>query len=108
MRPFIKVLGNAVLAISAVSVAAPGTASANQLCGERDEFVEKLNRAYGERPASAGLESEGNLVEIFRSDEGSWTILATQPTGISCIVAVGEAWTEGDWKAGSSKGDLAL
>lgn len=98
-----------ILSIAAFAVfAVPGDAGANgQLCGERDEFVQKLNKTYGERPSSAGLESEGNVFEVFRSDEGSWTILATRPSGVSCIVAVGDAWIEGDWEPGG-KDDVAL
>jgi len=99
----------APLSLGLVAVlAAPDAVRAGQVCSERQDFVEKLHKAYGERPASAGFESGGNMVEIFRSDGGSWTILATQPSGISCIVAVGEAWTEGDWEAGGAKDELAL
>lgn len=78
------------------------------MCGEREDFAQKLNKAYGERPSSAGLESEGSVFEVFRSDEGSWTILSTQPTGLSCIVAVGDAWFEGDWAPGEQSDDVAL
>lgn len=98
-----------VSAIAGMSyIATPGSVAAEQTCGERDEFVQKLSQSYGERPSSVGLESKGRILEIFRSDKGSWTILATQASGISCIVAVGESWIEGDWKPTDTTDDRTL
>lgn len=105
----IRTFSALLLASFVLAASAPGEAMASgQLCGERKDFIKKLNKAYGERPSSVGLESEGNIFEILRSDEGSWTILATRPSGVSCVVAVGDAWIEGDWKPGEDLDDLAL
>ena len=35
----------------------------------------------------------GKLIQVFVSTEtGTWTIISTAPTGVSCIVAAGESW----------------
>ncbi len=41
-----------------------------------------------------GLASTGNLVELLISSGGTWTILVTNPSGITCVAAVGEDWQE--------------
>ena len=39
-----------------------------------------------------GLAADGSVVEVLAATSGSWTILVTKPTGVSCVVASGEAW----------------
>jgi hypothetical protein len=34
----------------------------------------------------------GNIVELFTSEKGSWTLLLTLPTGVSCLIAAGDNW----------------
>jgi hypothetical protein len=90
-------LSQTALAFAAVPLlvfAVPTQAAAPEepICGEREIFVDRLVQGFGERPASVGLGSDGNVVEVFRSDGGSWTLLITKPGGISCVIAAGEAW----------------
>lgn len=62
-------------------------------CANRDVIVERLSAKYGETRQSAGLNQNNGMVEIFASDEtGTWTILVTLPTGVSCLMAAGKAW----------------
>jgi hypothetical protein len=76
-------------------------------CGERESMVQRLERAFGEVQKGAGLVNAGQLVEVWRSDEtGTWTILMTDPEGMSCIVAAGEGWRDIDEKL-IAKGDPA-
>ena len=52
-----------------------------------------LNQRYAELPSALGVQADGQLVEVFVSENGmSWTIVLTRPDGWSCIVAVGEHW----------------
>ena len=67
-------------------------AGAQMVCGERGEFIKHLKRQYDERPVAMGLVSNGAVIEVLTSPGGSWTILATNPDGITCVVAAGEAW----------------
>jgi hypothetical protein len=40
-----------------------------------------------------GLQSNGNLLQVYSSEEkGTWTVVSTTPTGMSCIVAAGKRW----------------
>lgn len=33
------------------------------------------------------------MVELFASDEtGTWTLIVTSATGVTCMVAAGESW----------------
>lgn len=39
-----------------------------------------------------GISGDGNLVEIFASPRGTFTVVKTSPRGISCIVDFGDSW----------------
>ena len=67
-------------------------AFAQMRCGLHADVINGLERKYNEQPVGMGLSVDGHLVEIFSSANGSWTILVTQPGGISCFVAAGEDW----------------
>ncbi len=75
-----------MVAFPFISVAAP------IVCGERSGVIKTLAKAYKENPTAMGLAAGGGMLEVFSSPAGSWTILVTQPTGTSCIVAAGEEW----------------
>jgi len=69
------------------------TASATPVyCGERGEVAKTLAKSYSENPTAMGLSAGGGMIEVFSSKSGTWTIVITQPTGVSCIVAAGENW----------------
>ena len=72
------------------------TAEAQQQnCANRAAIVEQLQTRFSETRLGMGLHPDNLIVEIFTSlDSGSWTIIATRPDGISCLVAAGESWTE--------------
>lgn len=95
MRISFSVLFISFFVVSVFSAASLSTAEAGLVCGERADFIEKLDEAYGEKLISAGLEADGNVFEVYRSKTGSWTILVTEPEGPTCVLASGEAWTDG-------------
>lgn len=62
-------------------------------CGPREAIVQRLTQAYGETRQSVGLGKNNDLVEVFASaDSGSWTITVTKPSGLTCLVASGQAF----------------
>jgi hypothetical protein len=62
-------------------------------CHNRTELTAMLNESYAQLPSALGVQADGQLVEVFVSENGmSWTIVLTRPDGWSCIVAVGEHW----------------
>lgn len=68
-----------------------GAALAAAPCGERSVILERLAERFDETPILIALNSRGALVEIVKSERGSWTLLMTLPGGSTCIVMVGEA-----------------
>ncbi len=39
-----------------------------------------------------GLTDKGAVLEVFASQNGSWTFLITMPNGLTCVVASGQSW----------------
>jgi hypothetical protein len=39
-----------------------------------------------------GVTTGGGIVEVYALPEGSWTLVMTQPNGMSCLIAAGQAW----------------
>lgn len=68
------------------------SASAQTVCGDRADIVNRLSDGYEEQQTSAGIARNGSLVEVFSSPQGSWTIIFTVPGGQTCLMAVGENW----------------
>ena len=77
---------------------APAPAQAQLACETRDKIAKTLKQDYAETPVSAGLDNDGRMIEVFASHEGSWTILLTMPTGVSCLLATGKNWTRREIK----------
>lgn len=69
-------------------------AQAMGMCGTRDDFLKALSERYQETGRALGITGEVNLVEIFASKSGTWTILVTTPEGKSCMIAAGKSWEE--------------
>ena len=69
-------------------------AATDVVCVDRDKFIERLKRTYGERQVSRGINFNGVMVEVFASREGHFTILATRPDGVSCLIASGDDWQD--------------
>lgn len=67
-------------------------ATAQMLCGDRDQIVVSLSDRWDEQRTGIGLSSSGAVWEIFSSQNGTWTMLVTTPDGPTCIVSAGEHW----------------
>lgn len=64
-------------------------------CAPASAFAEQLSSKYGEAPIAFGLQSNGNLLQVWVSEEkGTWTVVSTTPAGMSCIIAVGKGWEQ--------------
>ena len=64
-------------------------------CADRAMVVDRLQDKYGESRQSIGLGQNNAVVEVFASAEtGTWTIIVTLPSGMSCLVASGESWEQ--------------
>ncbi|ARE38764.1 hypothetical protein RGUI_0623 [Rhodovulum sp. P5] len=62
-------------------------------CGPRDDVVEQLADRYGEARQALGLASNKTLVEVYANTRtGTWTITGTLPSGLTCLIASGDAF----------------
>ena len=92
MKRSIMLLG--VLAITSVMLS---PASAQQaVCGDRNEIVARLESGYQESTTGVGLSATGGLIELYTSEKGTWTLMLTQPNGVSCLIAAGDNWEQVD------------
>ena len=62
-------------------------------CDQRARVIGHLAQKYKEAPVAIGVTSNGGMVEVLTTgDGGTWTIILSNPNGISCLVAAGEGW----------------
>ncbi len=71
---------------------APALAQDAGPCVERSDFLDHLSLRYGEAPVAMGVTASGGVLEVVASETGSWTIIVTWPSGVSCGLASGESW----------------
>ena len=76
--------------VAAPLIASP--ASAQTVCAERNEIVSRLENGYHEMASAIGVSGNGGVIELYTSSKGSWTLILTQPDGVSCLIAAGESW----------------
>ncbi|WP_258606625.1 hypothetical protein [Mesorhizobium sp. AR10] len=55
-------------------------------------MVKALGERFHEQVTALGLVNPNVVLEVFVSDQGTWTILATDTRGQSCVVSAGEGW----------------
>ena len=71
----------------------PSAVLGQSLCGPHDEVFANLYENAKESPVFQGLVSDGNMVEIVASFDGSWSLVYTRPSdNMTCIVAIGNSW----------------
>lgn len=81
-----------LLAAASLSSGSVGPASAQTQCGPREQVVKSLGQTFQETPVGMGVTQPGQVLELFASPSGSWTMVVTAPDGTSCRVAAGENW----------------
>ena len=85
----------ALAAAGALTLLMAGAASAAQTrnCGPRELVLNRLAEGYGETRQSMGLGANNAVIEVFASQaSGTWTITVTSPSGLTCLVASGQAF----------------
>lgn len=83
-----------VLALSALLFISPSLSANAQgiLCGTRTDIAAGLQTKFSETPVSIGLATNGSVIEVFASANGSFTVMMTAPNGRSCLIAAGQNW----------------
>ena len=69
----------------------PGVAQ-QRSCMPHEGADDKLRLEYGEKVLGHGVSKDGTLVEIFLAPSGTFTVIKTTPSGLSCVVDFGEGW----------------
>ena len=88
IKRFVFALGLIYLSLNITSASAQPAMP----CGEHGEIVKQLTNQFSEKPVSMGLTKEGAVLEMFVSKERTFTIVVTNPSGLSCLVATGGNW----------------
>lgn len=94
MRPDLSAALTLVLAL----VASPSQAAspiAEVICDQTPRMENRLKTAMNHRREGLGLRGPEQVMELWTSPRGDWTMVVTYATGKSCIVAMGEAWQGG-------------
>lgn len=80
-----------LLALAWIATGAAEAQAAN--CAPRAVVLERLAERYGETRQGIGLGGSGTVVEMFANPQtGTWTLLATNTAGVTCLVASGHAF----------------
>jgi hypothetical protein len=90
----IRTLSSLLLALATLSYAGTAQAQAPRgpPCAARSEVVGHLRDIYGEHLVGNGLAEGGYMLELFTGPAGSWTVFATTPEGMSCLISAGNSW----------------
>ncbi len=63
-------------------------------CGERTDVLTYLSTKFEESPIAMGLTSDGKVLEVLASEAGSWSIIVTMPTGVTCALSFEGSWSK--------------
>jgi len=103
MRPLKKIISislfTTTLLVSPFSLLTDATAQqvaprSGPICSDRGSLMTQLKGKYSEQPKSMGLAANGSVLEVLTAKTGTWTILLTNPQGITCMIAAGDNWEE--------------
>ena len=84
----------AVLSVQPIPVATATATAEDTPCAQRSNVIDALDSQYKESPRAIGLVSKEAVLEIFVSETGTWTVVVTDPAGVSCVLAAGQSWEE--------------
>ncbi len=95
-----------ITVIALIAMLLPSSGLANELCGERNDLIQHFGAEYTEVLTARGLANNGIVWEVLTSPGGTWTIILTNPMGISCLIGAGEAWSKTPAAATASGGPV--
>ena len=84
----------ATVVAGTLSFALPAASDESEYCGERQDILRVLKGRLHERQTALGRTSDGRILEVFAAQSGSWTVLVTYPSGLSCLVTRGVEWRQ--------------
>jgi len=67
------------------------------MCGPFEEARAALKDKVGEVPVYTGQSTNGKtIVQVYVSPEGTFTVMEIYPGGLSCVIAMGTDWEQGE------------
>tara|TARA_Y100000296_G_scaffold86080_1_gene124569 strand:+ start:2496 stop:2933 length:438 start_codon:yes stop_codon:yes gene_type:complete len=91
----VSMYGIAALVLGYGVVGYSNDVRAQPVCGSYQSVSESLKKSYSEEPVSMGITSGGGVVEVYESKkDNTWTLVITQPNGMSCLIAAGQDWED--------------
>ncbi|MEP6827905.1 MAG: hypothetical protein ABJA10_07505 [Aestuariivirga sp.] len=66
-------------------------ARAQTVCFQHDRLARVLEEKFGEQRIGFGL-AKDEMVEVYISKAGTYTMVSTDPNHVSCIFAAGDSW----------------
>ncbi|MBW4710294.1 hypothetical protein KX928_21100 [Roseobacter sp. YSTF-M11] len=66
------------------------------VCSPSADMQTRMERQYGSEMQASGLRGREQVMEVWTDPQGDWTMVVRYASGTSCIVAMGEHWTEFD------------
>ncbi|WP_299504224.1 hypothetical protein [uncultured Roseobacter sp.] len=85
---------SAVVFLSSASLVGATTPIGEVICAPSDEMLSRLAQQYGSERQASGLRGREQVMEVWTDDRGDWTMVVRYASGTSCIVAMGEHWTD--------------
>ncbi len=82
----------AMAVVFGVASLAPPALAQTARCLPRDVLVQALETKYAESLTGGGLQSAQQLIEVWSSQSGSFTVFITRADGVACIMATGQGW----------------
>jgi len=81
-------------ALQCASSAQVANPIAKVLCEPTSRLYSKLEQQFGSSCTVWGLRDPEQMMEVWTDRRGNWTLGVSYVTGMSCIVAMGEDWTQ--------------
>lgn len=82
-----------VIAGALVALALSANTASAMVCGPRDMVISELKFRFQEERQGLGTTSNGDLlVEFYTSPAGTFSVVITYPTKLSCVIIVGKGW----------------
>lgn len=82
------------LMIGTLFTSLASSAEAQGRCGPHGEIIKVLNGKYQENRRALGLINEKAVMEVYISRKGTWAMLVIDRSGMTCVIAAGDAWDE--------------
>ncbi|MCV6584057.1 MAG: hypothetical protein OIF47_00835 [Marinibacterium sp.] len=84
------------LVVASTSPALATSPIAHVICAPTTDLHQRLTRQMGSSRSASGMRGPEQIMEVWTSAAGRWTLVVTYATGTSCIVAMGEDWATND------------